>query len=55
MGITTSLNSACRIILSILMLLGRLGPLTVIGVVNKNWISSSNEQIKYVEESVIIG
>ena len=55
MGITTSLNWGNRLIISFLMLFGRLGPLTVIGVVNKNWMTESNEQIKYVEESVIIG
>ena len=55
MGITTSLNPANRIILCILMLLGRLGPLTVIGVINKNWMASSKESIQYVKENVIIG
>ena len=54
-GITTSLFIPNKIILSFLMLFGRLGPLTVIGVVNKNWMSSSKEAIQYVEESVIIG
>lgn len=54
-GITVSLSIPNKIILSLLMLFGRLGPLTVIGVVNKNWMSSSNEAIQYVEESVIIG
>ena len=37
------------------MFVGRLGPLTVIGLVNKNWMAESNEEIQYVEESVIIG
>lgn len=55
MGITTSLNAATKAILCALMLFGRLGPLTVIGVLNRNWMSSSNEQIEYIEESVIIG
>ncbi len=55
MGITTSLNSANRLIICLLMLFGRLGPLTVIGVVNKNWMTESKEQIQYVEERVIIG
>ena len=54
-GITTSLVIPNKIILSFLMLFGRLGPLTVIGVVNKNWMNSSKEAIQYVEESVIIG
>lgn len=55
MGITAKLNSANRIIICFLMLFGRLGPLTVIGVVNKNWMTESKEQIQYVEERVIIG
>lgn len=55
MGITQSLNAGNRIIISLLMLFGRLGPLTVIGVVNKNWMVESKEQIQYVEERVIIG
>lgn len=54
-GITTSLYIPNKIILSFVMLFGRLGPLTVIGVVNKNWMTSSKEAIQYVEESVIIG
>ncbi len=54
-GITASLAIPNKIILSFLMLFGRLGPLTVIGVVNKNWMASSKEAIQYVEESVIIG
>lgn len=55
MGITSSLNNVSRIIISILMLLGRIGPLTIIGVVNKNWMTASNDEIQYVEESVIVG
>lgn len=55
MGITTSLNAGSRIILCFIMFFGRLGPLTVIGVVNKNWIGTSKEEIQYVEENVIIG
>lgn len=55
MGITTSLNSFNRVFLCVLMLFGRLGPLTIIGIVNKNWMSQSDDNIKYIEESVIIG
>lgn len=55
MGITTSLNLANKIIVCLLMFFGRLGPLTIIGVVNKNWMSESKEDIKYIEESVIVG
>lgn len=55
MGITNQLNTANRLIICFLMLFGRLGPLTVIGVVNKNWMNASKESIQYVEENVIIG
>ena len=54
-GITTVLNVPNKVLLSVLMLFGRLGPLTIIGIVNKNWMTSSEESIQYVEESVIIG
>lgn len=55
LGITTKLNIASKLILSFLMFFGRLGPLTIIGVVNKNWMNQKKESIDYVEESVIIG
>ena len=55
MGITPYLNSANRILLCVLMLTGRIGPLTVIGVINKNWLAATKEEIQYVEENVIIG
>ena len=54
MGITTALNSFSKIVLCALMLFGRLGPLTIIGVVNRNMLASK-ESIQYVEEGVYIG
>lgn len=55
MGITPNLNIFCKLIIIILMFLGRIGPLTVIGLVNKNWMASTTEKVQYVEEGVIIG
>mgnify|MGYP002624677009 CR=1 FL=1 len=55
MGITTSLNVASKLIVCFLMIFGRIGILTIIGVVNKNWLNKSKEEIEYVKESVIIG
>ena len=55
MGITSSLNALNKLFFCLLMFVGRLGPLTIIGLVNKNWMTDSNEEIQYVEESVIIG
>ena len=55
MGITSSLNTFNKLFICLIMFVGRLGPLTIIGLVNKNWMTESNEEIQYVEESVIIG
>ena len=55
MGVTPYLNTANKLLVCFLMLNGRLGPLTIIGVVNKNWMTASRERIQYVEENVIIG
>lgn len=55
MGLTTSLNNFSRIVICIMMFLGRLGPLTIIGVVNRNWMRESKDKIQYIEERVIIG
>ncbi|MDE6660340.1 MAG: hypothetical protein K2J93_00765 [Anaeroplasmataceae bacterium] len=55
MGITQSLNIFSKVVLCFMMFFGRLGPLTIIGVVNHNWMAESKEKIQYVEERVIIG
>ena len=55
MGITGNLNVFNKLFICLIMFTGRLGPLTIIGLVNKNWMTESNEEIQYVEESVIIG
>ncbi len=55
MGITTALNVCNKIIIAVIMFFGRLGPLTIIGVLNKNWMSNTKEEIQYAKENVIIG
>lgn len=55
MGITVALSSLNKVVLCFLMFFGRLGPLTVIGLVNKNISGAAKENIKYIEERVIIG
>lgn len=55
MGITASLNPLSKLVMCFMMFLGRLGPLTIIGVVNHNWMTESKENIQYVEERIIIG
>lgn len=55
LGITTSLNAGSKFVICFLMLFGRIGPLTIIGLLNKNWMNQKHENIDYIEESVIIG
>ncbi len=55
MGITPILNTFSKIVLCFMMFFGRLGPLTIIGVVNHNWMTESKEKIQYVEERIIVG
>lgn len=55
MGITTSLNIFSKLVLISLMLFGRLGILTILGVLNKNWMNKPKESVEFIEESVFIG
>ena len=55
MGITNMLNIGSKFIVIFLMIFGRIGLLTIIGVLNKNWIHKDFDEIEYVKESVIIG
>ncbi len=55
MGITAKLCLCNKIIITIMMFFGRLGPLTIIGVLNKNWMNNQKEEIKFAKENVIIG
>ncbi|MBO7218992.1 MAG: hypothetical protein J6V40_03355, partial [Clostridia bacterium] len=54
MGITPSLQLGSKLLLIVTMFVGRLGPLTIISVLNKNW-NKSSETVGYVEEKMIIG
>ena len=55
MGITASFNVLSKVVMCFLMFFGRLGPLTIISVVNHNWMTESKEKIQYVEERIIVG
>lgn len=55
MGITSSLSIGSKIILIISMFLGRLGPLTIMNTMNKNWLNTDIQTIDYVEEKIIVG
>ena len=55
MGITVELAVASKIILCICMIIGRVGPLTFMGTMNKHWINEESEKIVYIEENIMIG
>ena len=55
-GITGSVNTASKLILSLTMFVGRVGVLTFINGMGKNWIfSKTKKNVKYIEENIIIG
>ena len=50
-GITPDLCPAAKLILSVIMFVGRLGPLTIATM----WLSRDASSVRYVEEEVTIG
>ncbi len=55
-GITPYLNTFGKIVIIITMFVGRLGPMTLINIGNKNWfIGQKEEEVKYLTENVIVG
>jgi len=54
-GITTEIFPATKILLSVLMFIGRIGPITVFGIINKNWKQDYTGKIDYPKESILVG
>ena len=55
MGITPYLMPSSKLVLSVLMFLGRLGPITIFGIVNTNWGHPYISTVDYPLEKIIIG
>ncbi len=55
MSLTPLLTSVSKIILCLLMLFGRVGPLTIMSMWNDRWLNEPNDNISYVEEKIIVG
>lgn len=55
MGITPYLSVASKLIICILMFVGRIGPITIMGMWNSNWNKPSVNNVDYLEEKIIIG
>lgn len=55
LGITPQLSVYSKLILCLTMFIGRVGPLTVTSLWNRNWTKIRKEDIQYVTEDVIVG
>ncbi|MFP4479091.1 MAG: TrkH family potassium uptake protein [Candidatus Izemoplasmatales bacterium] len=54
-GITTELMPTTKVLLAILMYIGRLGPITVFGIINQNWKQDMTGKIDYPKEHILVG
>jgi len=54
-GITPLLSAPSQLILCLLMFVGRIGPITIMGMWNANWNKPSVNNVGYLEEKIIIG
>lgn len=55
MNVTINLKPFSKVIQCLLMIIGRVGPLTTISLFNKNWYKRGLTHIEYIEEKFMIG
>ena len=55
MGITPSLMIGSKLLLCLSMFIGRIGPITLMGTMNKHWTIEESEKVSYIEENIMIG
>lgn len=54
-GLTTNLSVISKLIVSLVMFIGRAGPLTIISLLNRNWYKEELKESIYIEEKIMIG
>lgn len=54
-GITPYLMGGSKVIIMCLMFLGRLGPITIFGLLNKNWGHPNVSSVDYASEKILVG
>ncbi|HOE54366.1 MAG TPA: potassium transporter TrkG [Bacilli bacterium] len=54
-GTTATLSSASKVVLIVLMFAGRVGPLTIMSLMNRDWYKIGAHPVDYLEEKIIIG
>ncbi len=55
MGVTPFLMPTSKLLLTLLMFLGRLGPITIFGILNKNWGHPYVSSVEYASEKILVG
>lgn len=55
MNLTPSLSDLTKLILSFVMFMGRVGPITIISLFNFKWYKKGMDSIDYIEERMMIG
>lgn len=55
MDITANLHWLSKLLLSITMFFGRLGPITIMSIWNRHWNVENYHNVKYLEETIIVG
>ncbi len=54
-GITSTLEPFSKVVLCVLMFFGRLGPLTIFSLLNRNYNKPENDAVEYLELDIMIG
>lgn len=54
-NMTVNLTNPSKIVLCIVMFIGRIGPLTMISLLNRKWHKKDLTHIEYIEEKIMIG
>ncbi|PKL00965.1 MAG: H(+)-transporting ATPase [Tenericutes bacterium HGW-Tenericutes-1] len=54
-GITPVLSTASKWVVMIMMFVGRLGPITIFGIFNKNWGHPNVSNVEYAPAKILIG
>lgn len=55
LSVTPNLTAASKLVLCLTMFVGRLGPTTFISLFNNRFVEASTDELRYIEENVIIG
>lgn len=55
MSLTPTLRSGSKLLLCLVMFMGRVGPLTIISLLNQKWHKKDLNHIEYIEEKMMIG